>query len=56
MLVEEYRKECAIELQFLAEIVQAAESLLEENPEENAPLKDRAASNMANIKAFGLGA
>lgn len=43
MPLEEYRKECAIELQFLAEIVQAVESLLQENPKESAPLKDRAA-------------
>lgn len=44
MLLEEYRKECAIELQFLAELVQAIESLLAENTSDTAPLKDRAAA------------
>jgi hypothetical protein len=44
MLLEEYRKECTIELQFLAEVVQAIESLLAENTGDTAPLKDRAAA------------
>jgi hypothetical protein len=44
MLLEEYRKECTIELQFLAEVVQAIESLLVENTGDTAPLKDRAAA------------
>lgn len=44
MLLEEYRKECGIELGFLAEIVQAIDSLLAENLGDTAPLKDRAAA------------
>jgi hypothetical protein len=44
MLLEEYRKECTIELQFLSEVVQAIESLLAENTGDTAPLKDRAAA------------
>jgi hypothetical protein len=44
MLLEEYGKECTIELQFLAEVVQAIESLLADNTGDTAPLKDRAAA------------
>jgi hypothetical protein len=44
MPFEEYRTECAIELQFLADVVQAIESLLAENTGDSAPLKDRAAA------------
>jgi hypothetical protein len=44
MLLEEYCKECTIELQFLTEVVQAIESLLAENTGDTAPLKDRAAA------------
>jgi hypothetical protein len=44
MPFEEFQKECSIELDFLEEIVQAILSLLSENQDDTAPLKDRAAA------------